>query len=220
MTKKKRARVACGRPNVSMDLSLDYASPVLGLVDYERAFYFGALATSSASTGNSNAIKSTHGEPFAHVALCGSFAGPNAYIPGVSVTGGCPSYATSSFPEMRIIRSFEVCECRGSSKFAGSFKKMSALFLAGSPWSTAISQPLAKIGGHGDHLSFASAPSIARAGSPVLSWASAEEEISAVRQRQRKHRFVIVSLSYVDFGIASQIIGALVDVRKSRFSSV
>lgn len=49
--------------------------------------YLGLLSVGTASIGDSKAMNSTHGSPFAQEALCGNFAGPYAYMPGFKVTG-------------------------------------------------------------------------------------------------------------------------------------
>src|SRR5678816_708525 len=65
----------------------------------------------------------------------------------------------------------ELCQCLGITKPPGTLKKMSALGFDGSPWSTAISQPLGMNSGHGPH--FKSASLCVRTGGAALAASSA-----------------------------------------------
>lgn len=69
--------------------------PVRILVGFARLMdYFDAPSLGTASTGSSNAMKSTQGVALLHSALCGKRAGPYAYEPGLSTAVLCPSYVT------------------------------------------------------------------------------------------------------------------------------
>src|SRR6266850_5559529 len=63
------------------------------------------------------------------------------------------------------MRSADVCQWRGRTELPGTFKKMSALFFAGSPCRTEISHPFGRKGGQGPHLSWESFAVRARDGS-------------------------------------------------------
>ena len=66
-------------------------------------------------------------------AVCTALDGPYAYMPGLRIAVGCPSYVTCSSPDMRIMRSGDVCQCAGTLDPAGTLKKTSAFGFAGSP---------------------------------------------------------------------------------------
>src|SRR5690349_23434046 len=77
------------------------------------------------------------------------------------------------------MRSAEVCQCEGMVKPPGTLKNTSTFGLAGSPCSTAISQPFGMNGGHGPHFSDASLNVSASAGSAAGPSAEASDPDSA-----------------------------------------
>src|SRR5690606_6799388 len=98
-----------------------------------------------------------------------------------------PSYLTLSSPLTSTMRSADVCICAGSALPPAILRNTSALGLAGSPCSPAISHPDGKIAGHGPHCSASPAERVTGA-SRFGAWASPVGVAPAAATHSRKAR--------------------------------